>query len=126
MTRSRAAGPAFAADVACILGFCALGRRNHDEAVTLGDVAWTAWPFLAGLTVAWVIYRAWREPTAIRPTGVRVWLSTVVIAMGLRAGVGEGVAVSFVLVATLVTGLLLLGWRAVGPTVAAARAGRRG
>lgn len=126
MTRSRAAGPAFAADAACILVFCALGRRNHDEAVTLGDVAWTAWPFLAGLATAWVIFRAWREPTAIRPTGVSVWLSTVAIGMGLRAGTGEGTAVSFVLVATIVTGLLLVGWRAAWLTVVAARAGRRG
>jgi len=125
MTHSRAAGPAFAADAACILGFCALGRRNHDEAVTLGDVAWTAWPFLAGLAVAWVIYRAWRAPTAIVPTGVSVWLSTVAIGMGLRAGIGEGIAVSFVLVATLVTGLLLVGWRAVWRAVGAPRAAGR-
>lgn len=109
---TRTAALSFAADAACILAFCALGRRNHDEGVTIGGVLWTAWPFLAGLTLAWVIFRAWRQPTEIRPTGVWVWLSTVAIGMGLRAGIGEGIAVSFIVVATLVTGALLLGWRA--------------
>lgn len=110
---TRTAVLSFAADVACILLFCAIGRRNHGEGVTLGGVAWTSWPFLAGLVVAWVIYRAWRRPTDVRPTGVSLWLSTVAIGMGLRAGIGEGIAVSFVVVATLVTGALLVGWRAV-------------
>lgn len=112
MTSTRNPAFAFAADAAAILLFCALGRRNHDEGVTLGGVLWTAWPFLAGLILAWVIFRAWRRPTTIRPTGVAVWLSSVAIGMGLRAGIGEGIAPSFILVATLVTGLLLLGWRA--------------
>ncbi|MCW1957809.1 MAG: DUF3054 domain-containing protein, partial [Mycobacterium sp.] len=104
--------PAFAADVASILIFVAIGRHNHSEGVTPGGVLWTAWPFLAGLALAWIIFRAWRRPTTVYPTGVAVWLSTVAIGMGLRSGIGEGTAVSFVVVATLVTGVLLLGWRA--------------
>lgn len=109
----RTAVSAFAADVACILVFVAIGRRNHDEGVTVGGVLWTSWPFLVGLVLAWIIFRAWRRPTAISPTGISVWLSTVVIGMGLRVGIGEGIAPSFVMVATLVTGVLLLGWRAL-------------
>ncbi len=118
------AAAAFAADVACVLIFVAIGRRNHGEGVTLGGVVWTAWPFLAGLVLAWIIFRAWRRPTAINPTGVALWLSTVAIGMGLRAGIGEGTALSFVIVATLVTGGLLLGWRAVRAALVRRRATR--
>ena len=103
---------AFAADVACVLIFVAIGRRNHAEGQTLAGLAQTGWPFLAGLTAAWVVFRGWRTPTAVRPTGVTVWLSTVAIAMGLRAGTGVGIAPSFIAVATAFIGALLLGWRA--------------
>lgn len=52
------------------------------------------------------------------PTGVVVWLSTVVVGMVLRKATSAGVAASFVVVATAVTALLLLGWRvAVGLTL---------
>jgi hypothetical protein len=40
-----------------------------------------------------------------------VWLCTVAIGMLLRKASSQGVAVSFVVVASLVTALLLLGWR---------------
>lgn len=107
-----AAALAYAADAACVVLFCTIGRRNHAEAVTLAGIAETAWPFLAGLTVAWLINRAWRRPRAVWPNGVILWFGTIVIGMGLRAGTGAGIAASFILVATAVTGALLLGWRA--------------
>ncbi len=110
---TRTVALAFATDVICILLFVAVGRRNHAEGVTVAGVAQTAWPFLAGLVAAWVVGRTWRRPTAIVPTGVGIWLSTIAIGMVLRAATGAGIAVSFVLVATTVTGVLLLGWRAV-------------
>lgn len=115
---TKTAALAYAADTACVVLFCTIGRRNHAEAVTLAGVAETAWPFLAGLTVAWLLSRAWRQPTAVWPTGVVLWLGTIAIGMGLRAVTGAGIAASFILVATAVTGALLLGWRA-----AAGRAG---
>jgi hypothetical protein len=110
-TATRTAALAFMADAASIVLFCAVGRRNHQEAVTLAGVVETAWPFLAGLAASWVVCRAWRRPTAIR-TGLPVWAGTIAIGMGLRAATGAGVAMSFIVVATLVTGVLLLGWRA--------------
>ncbi len=76
-------------------------------------VASTAWPFLTGTIVGWLASRAWRRPTALVPTGVVVWLCTVVIGMVLRKASSAGVAASFVVVAASVTALLLLGWRAV-------------
>lgn len=112
---------AFAADAACVLLFVAVGRRNHGEGVTFGGVLWTAGPFLVGLALAWIVFRVWRRPTTVYPTGIAVWLSTVAIGMGLRAGIGEGTAVSFIVVATLATGLLLLGWRAGAAALARRR-----
>lgn len=101
-----------------MLVFCALGRRSHDEGLNLTGIATTAWPFLSGTAVGWLAARGWRRPTAVAPTGVVVWLSTVVVGMVLRKATSAGVAASFVVVATAVTALLLLGWRvAVGLTL---------
>ncbi|OBF59323.1 hypothetical protein A5787_21815 [Mycobacterium sp. 852002-50816_SCH5313054-b] len=99
-------------DVVAVLVFCAVGRRSHDEGLNLGGVATTAWPFLSGTVVGWLVSRAWRRPTAVAPTGVIVWLCTVVVGMLLRKAGSAGVAASFVVVAASVTAVLLLGWRA--------------
>jgi hypothetical protein len=115
---TRTAAFAFLADVVGILIFVTIGRRSHTEGVTVAGIAQTAWPFLAGLTAAWLLFRAWRQPTAVKPTGITVWLSTVAIGMGIRAGTGAGTALSFVVVTTIVTGVLLLGWRTVAARVA--------
>jgi hypothetical protein len=99
------------ADVVCVLVFCAVGRRSHAEGLTLAGVAETAWPFLTGTAVGWLLARGWRRPAAIVPTGVAVWVCTVAIGMLLRAASSAGVAFSFVLVASAATAILLLGWR---------------
>jgi peptidoglycan/LPS O-acetylase OafA/YrhL len=100
-------------DVICVLVFCAVGRRSHDEGLSITGVATTAWPFLIGTVVGWLVSRGWRQPTAVVPTGVIVWLCTVVVGMVLRKASSAGVAASFVVVAASVTALLLLGWRTV-------------
>ena len=100
-------------DVIGVLIFCAVGRRSHDEGLNIGGVATTAWPFLAGTVVGWLVSRGWRQPTAVAPTGVIVWLCTVVVGMLLRKASSAGVAASFVVVAASITAILLLGWRAV-------------
>ncbi len=96
-----------------VLLFCALGRRSHDEGITLSGLATTAWPFLSGTALGWLVSRGWRRPTALWPTGVAVWISTVLVGMLLREATSAGVATSFVLVASTVTAVFLLGWRAV-------------
>ncbi|BBX64856.1 hypothetical protein MSAS_40300 [Mycobacterium saskatchewanense] len=100
-------------DVVCVLVFCAVGRRSHAEGLSVLGIAATAWPFLSGTAVGWLASRAWRRPTAVVPTGVVVWLCTVVIGMLLRKATSAGVAASFVVVAASVTAVLLLGWRAL-------------
>lgn len=100
-------------DVAAVLVFCALGRRSHDEGLNVEGIATTAWPFLSGTVVGWLASQAWRRPTVVYPTGVVVWLCTVVVGMVLRKATSAGVAGSFVVVAATVTAALLLGWRAI-------------
>jgi Protein of unknown function (DUF3054) len=106
-------GPAWlSADIISVMVFCAVGRRSHDEGVNVTGIATTAWPFLSGTVVGWLVSQGWRRPTAVVPTGVIVWLCTVVVGMLLRKAGSAGVAASFVVVASSVTALLLLGWRA--------------
>jgi peptidoglycan/LPS O-acetylase OafA/YrhL len=100
-------------DVACVLVFCAIGRRSHDEGLNVAGIATTAWPFLSGTVLGWLLSQAWRRPSAVYPTGVVVWLCTVAVGMLLRKVSSAGVAGSFVVVASTVTALLLLGWRAI-------------
>jgi Protein of unknown function (DUF3054) len=101
------------ADLIGVLVFCAIGRRSHAEGLTVAGLAATAWPFLVGATLGWLLSRAWRRPTAVAPTGVVVWVCTVVVGMLLRKATSAGVAVSFVIVASAATAVLLLGWRVV-------------
>ncbi|MFE4456134.1 DUF3054 domain-containing protein [Nocardia tengchongensis] len=115
-------GP-FVVDVVLVLVFCAIGRRSHDEAIAAGLLR-TFWPFGTGLLLGWVIsvaVAAGREGVsaaqrfdgrAVWPTGVIVWLSTLVGGMVLRAVSGQGVALSFVIVAATFLALFLIGWRA--------------
>ncbi|HWF71129.1 MAG TPA: DUF3054 domain-containing protein [Mycobacterium sp.] len=112
MVRPRQALGWLGVDVACVLLFCAVGRRSHDEGLNVAGVATTAWPFLSGTALGWLAGRAWRRPTAVLPTGVVVWVCTVAVGMLLRKATSAGVAASFVAVASTVTALLLLGWRA--------------
>lgn len=111
MSAKRTIG-ALLADAACVLAFCAIGRRSHAEGVTVAGVAEIAWPFLLGAAAGWALSRGWRRPFAVAPTGVAVWACTVVVGMLLRKANSQGVAVTFVIVASAVTAALLLGWRA--------------
>jgi len=105
--------PAALLDVAWVLVFVVLGRTSHTEGLTPAGIARTAWPFLGGLAVGWIVGRAWRSPAALVPTGVVVWPVCVAVAMVLRLASGQGVVVAFVLVALAFVGLGLLGWRAL-------------
>jgi len=110
---TRRIGGALLADVALVLVFVAIGRHNHEESSALVGIATTAWPFLAGLALGWVGARAWRRPLSVWPTGALLWVVTVGVGMVLRVISGAGTAFSFVVVATVVLGVFLLGWRAV-------------
>jgi hypothetical protein len=106
------------ADVVGVLVFCAIGRRSHAEGLTAAGVAETAWPFLVGAAAGWLLIRGWRRPTAVVPTGVVVWVCTVAVGMLLRKATSAGVTVSFIVVASVATAVLLLGWRVAVAAVA--------
>lgn len=107
-------------DAVLIVVFAAIGRANHGEAVS--GMLGTAWPFLLGAGAGWLlVYQGSRRTAVEVGPGITVWACTLVVGMLLRAITGAGTAFSFVVVATLVLGVLLVGWR-VGATVWARRA----
>ncbi len=110
-------------DALCILVFVLLGRRNHDEGEAASGVLKTAAPFLIGAAVAWVASATlWRPPTSLRLGGT-IWAGTLVIGMVLRrTAFDKGTAVSFIVVATIFLGLLLMGWRLVAGSLLRRRA----
>jgi peptidoglycan/LPS O-acetylase OafA/YrhL len=110
--RVRRALIALVTDIVCVIVFCTIGRRSHAEGLTVSGVAHTAWPFLAGAAVGWLLIGGWRKPFTVIPTGVVVWVCTVAVGMLLRKATSAGVSASFVVVASLSTAVLLLGWRA--------------
>ena len=107
----RSARLAVVLDCCCVLLFVIIGRASHSKGETLGGIASTAWPFLAGLGGGWAAARAWRRPLAVVPAGVGAWLGTVALGMALRVVSGQGTAPAFIAVALAFLGLFLLGWR---------------
>ncbi|MHA7304056.1 DUF3054 domain-containing protein [Arthrobacter sp. TMN-49] len=106
-----------AADVVLVLIFALSGRSSHREDLSVAGVLETAWPFLAALAVGWLICRTWRQPLRVWPHGVCLWLITVAGGMALRILSGATAAVPFVVVATLVLALFLLGHRLIATRV---------
>jgi hypothetical protein len=102
---------AFALDACLVLAFVAIGRASHRAGGGVAGMAATAWPFLAGLAAGEICTRGWRRPAALVPTGVGVWLGTVVVGMTLRVAAGQSTAAVFIAVALAFLGLFLLGWR---------------
>jgi hypothetical protein len=110
---SRRAACAALADIAAIVVFVAIGRRNHDEGEAVDGIASVAAPFLIALAVGWIVARAWKRPMQI-DTALVIWPITVAVGMVLRnLAFDRGTALPFVIVATLVVGLFLVGWRLV-------------
>ena len=108
---------AAALDIAVIVVFVAIGRRNHDEGSAIGEVFRIAAPFLIGLTAGWIVARAWRRPFDLA-TGCTIWVVTIALGMVLRKTLFDrGTAVSFIIVASVFTGVLLIGWRLVARRV---------
>ncbi len=106
-------------DVVLIVVFALIGRSSHGEGNTALGVWTTAYPFLAGWAIAYVTSGAWSRPLRFWPTGVVAWILTVFVGMAIRVATGQGdvdgnpLPISFVIVATIVLGVFLLGWRAV-------------
>jgi hypothetical protein len=100
-------------DLAVVVLFAALGRDTHERGLDAVGVLATAWPFLAAAGAGWLVMRAWRRPWALWPTGVVVWLLTVVGGLALRGLTGGGLAFSFQVVTFAVLGVFILGHRLI-------------
>lgn len=100
-------------DLASVVLFVVLGRRNHEGAATLAGTLEVAAPFLLALVAGWASVQAWRRPADLR-TGLVVWAVTLGLGMVLRNMLFDrGTAGSFVLVAAGFLALTMLGWRLV-------------
>jgi len=111
-------------DAVLVVVFAAIGMAQHGEAVLPAALAGVAWPFLAALALGWLVSLAWRAPARPVRTGLAVWVVTVAVGMLLRAVTGGGTALAFVIVATVVLGLFLVGWRVIAAIVRRTRAAR--
>jgi hypothetical protein len=100
----------FLVDVAAIVLFAALGRRNHGEGTAAAGVLIVAAPFVAGWTVAWFATRLDRAPSSAGRALAALALA-LPIALVLRALTGRGDAPAFVVVATVFLGVTLVGRR---------------
>lgn len=119
-------------DVVLIVVFALIGRSSHGEAFSPLGLWTTAYPFLAGWAIAYVTSGGWARPLRFWPTGVVAWILTVFVGMAIRVATGQGVVdgnplpISFVIVATIVLGVFLLGWRAIARGVIRATEKRTG
>ncbi|GAB2498298.1 hypothetical protein CATRI_12400 [Corynebacterium atrinae] len=104
------------ADVIAILTFAILARLAHntpEAPFTTLNVLGTFWPFLLGGITGHAICYATKKPTLpIAPGGLIIWLSTAITGLGIWAlRHGELPHWSFIIVASIMSGLLLIGWR---------------
>jgi hypothetical protein len=105
------------ADIASIVVFVAIGRRNHDEGTAVDGIVTVAAPFLIALAVGWIAARAWNRPMDVEAAFV-IWPITVALGMVLRNLVFDrGTALPFIIVATVVAGVFLIGWRLIAGRV---------
>lgn len=117
LTRRRLA--VLALDLLAVLVFAAVGRRSHGEDVA--GLLVTFWPFAVGALVGHGVVRLMSRAPGSSVGGAVVVVSTVAVGMVLRVLTGAGTAVTFIVVATVVLSVFLLGWRALAGLV-----GRRG
>ncbi|MBB1032394.1 DUF3054 domain-containing protein [Dietzia sp. SLG310A2-38A2] len=113
----------FLLDAVLVGVFATFGRGAHSEGLGIGQVWGTAWPFLVGLAVGWIVVLASRRDPATVRSGVLVWGATLVGGMLIR-GLGDGRVPhwSFMVVAALTTGVFLLSWRALRAALSRRRA----
>lgn len=103
----RAVVTAAIVDIAAVVVFVAIGRRNHNEGTALSGIIGVAAPFLIALGISWIGLRTWREPFN-RASLVATWVITVVIGLFFRRLVFDrGIATAFIIVATITLGVLL-------------------
>ncbi|MCG7310519.1 DUF3054 domain-containing protein [Brachybacterium sp. ACRRE] len=100
-------------DVLAVVLFVAIGLLQHGYDISTQNLVLVGWPFAAALLVGHLAAQTWRAPFRVWPQGVFVWAITIVGAMAVRTLMQAGTEVSFVIVTSIVLGVLMLGWRAI-------------
>lgn len=111
-----------AIDLVLVIVFAVIGRASHGEALSLGGVLVTGWPFLLGCLIGSMLACLVLRLSWLRE-GLLVWAVTVVLGMLLRGISGGGMAIGFLIVATVVLAAFLVGWRMVAWRITVARPG---
>ncbi len=110
--------PALVVDAVLVLIFAVIGRASHQE--DPAGFLLTAWPFLVALVLGHLIAALLparpRRPWSLL-WGAVVWVVTVVGGMLLRVLSGDTAETPFIIVAAIVLGVFLLGWRAIAALV---------
>lgn len=104
--------PALIVDAVFVLIFAVIGRASHQE--DPGGFLLTAWPFLVALVLGHALAALMgsgpRKPWSLLWGGT-VWVVTVAGGMLLRIITGDTAQIAFIIVATVVLGVFLVGWR---------------
>ncbi|MDO5453881.1 MAG: DUF3054 domain-containing protein [Corynebacterium sp.] len=113
---------AILADVVAIAVFALLARMAHqsdDMPFTFGGWLSTLWPFLIGVAVAWVVIAAAKwDGAKLHPAGWVAWLIVVVVGLSIWGIRNQAFPHwSFIIVASVMSVILMLGWRAVAKAV---------
>ena len=101
-------------DLLAVVIFALVGRRSHAHGITFAGVLETAAPFLCGTAAGYLVAsvtldaapRTWQF-------GAIVVVATVVVGMLFRRLAATGTAPSFLVVATVVLAVTMLGWRLI-------------
>ena len=78
--------------------------------MTPDGIAGTAWPFLVGLVIGWVVTRSWQN-TLTFWAAFGVFIGTFAVGIAFRHLTFTGAQPSFVAMAFSVLSVLLMGWR---------------
>lgn len=98
-------------DLVAVLVFVGIGRAVHAHGLSIDGMASTAWPFVSGLAVGWVVLTLTHRAPASLGSGALVCGATVAVGMALRVVAGQGTAAAFVVVALCFLGAFICGWR---------------
>jgi peptidoglycan/LPS O-acetylase OafA/YrhL len=118
-------------DLILVILFTIVGHYTHSHNFDPQGLMTTAWPFVASLVVAWLLTAVWDRPIAPLATGTGVWAITVLLGLVLRGVTGAGgepgmVPVSFMIVATTLNLITLVGWRIIATAVSGGSGRKRG
>lgn len=104
---------AFFTDLILLAIFALTGRLSHRLEISFAGMFETAWPFVVGLVLAWILFRVYRDPASLGK-GVLVWLTTAVVGLLLRhIFISSVTSILFVIISIITTGVMLLIWRFV-------------